>query len=127
LAVLGLPAVLDGQNVRAVQLKMAIKRALSFNTFIDNNFVIFFNVSGRPWWSWGCQLFWMHKIQYTHCTIMLSLSSMFLGGLGGLGAAGCLGWTKSDRSSMRNGNKKCFVSQPTHFFLCCFFLSSEFS
>jgi hypothetical protein len=45
---------------------------------------------------------------------MSSISSMFLGGLGCLGAAGCLGWTKSDRSSMRNGNKKCFVSQPTH-------------
>jgi hypothetical protein len=70
LAVLGLPAVLDGQNVIAVQLEMALKSALSFNTFIDNNFVIFFNVSGRPWWSWGCRLFWMHKIQYTPCTIM---------------------------------------------------------
>jgi hypothetical protein len=45
---------------------------------------------------------------------MSSFSSVFLGGLGSLGAASCFGWTKCDRSSMRNGIKKCFVIQPTH-------------
>jgi hypothetical protein len=41
---------------------------------------------------------------------MASLSSMFLGSLGGLEAAGCFGWTKCDRSSMRNRNKKSALS-----------------
>ncbi len=59
---------------------------------------------------WETEIKKCFVIQPTRCTIMASLSSMFLGSLGGLEAAGCFGWTKCDRSSMRNRNKKSALS-----------------